>query len=397
MKNPFKNLREAQKPKRPKIGVIVSGDEDGICCPGYISLDKSPEVMTACRRIAELIGTITIHLMNNTPNGDVRIKNELSRMIDVTPTKNMPKSFWVESFVMTMLLPGRGNSIVLPHTRKGIIRDLEPIAASRVSFIPIGYSDYNVVIDGKAHRPENVLHFRHNPDQFYLWKGQGVTVQLKDVADNLKQAAATTKGFMESKWKPSVIIKVDAMADQFSDPEKRSKMLDDYIKTENAGQPWVIPGEEIQVETIKPLSIADLAIKDTVEIDKKTVAAILGIPAFLLGVGEYRKDEWNGFVQHTIKPICDMIQQEMTRKLILNPDWYLRFNVLSLMDWDLQTIASVFGTLSDRGFVTGNEVRDRLGMSPLDGLDEPRILENYLPWDMSGLQKKLIQGGGADD
>ena len=89
--------------------------------------------------------------------------------------------------------------------------------------------------------------------------------------------------------------------------------------------------------------------------------------------------------------MVDGIQQEMTRKLILNPKWYIKFNYLSLMDWDLQSIYEVFGGLSDRGIVTGNEVRDRLGMSPLDGLDEPRLLENYIPADMIGKQKKLVQ------
>jgi HK97 family phage portal protein len=390
MKNPFK--------KRNNANVAFVLDEflkDGeICVSGYTSLDKNPEIMTACRRISELIGTITIHLMDSTDHGDIRIKNELSRMIDITPTKNMTRKQWVESFVMTMLLSGRGNSVVLPHTRAGILKDLEPIAANRVSFYPMGYSDYRVMIDGKSFKPDDVLHFRYNPDLTYLWKGQGVTVQLRDVATNLKQASETTKGFMKSKWKPSVIISVDAMVDSFSDPKKRRKMLDDYIATQNVGEPWVIPGGQLQVDTVKPLSLKDLAISDMVQLDKRTVAAVLGVPAFLLGVGEYNKDEWNGFVLHTIKPICDGIQQELTRKLILSPNWYLRFNTLSLMDWDLQTISNVFGSLSDRGFITGNEVRDRLGMSPLDGLDEPRILENYLPWDMSGLQKKLV---GNDD
>ena len=32
-------------------------------------------------------------------------------------------------------------------------------------------------------------------------------------------------------------------------------------------------------------------------------------------------------------------------------------------------------------------------MSPRDGLDELRILENYIPYDMSGQQKKLVQEG----
>ena len=76
---------------------------------------------------------------------------------------------------------------------------------------------------------------------------------------------------------------------------------------------------------------------------------------------------------------------------------YLRFNVLSLMDWDIETIYKVFGGLSDKGIVTGNEVRDRIGMNWLEGLDELRILENYIPSDMIGQQKKLVQGGNEDE
>lgn len=379
--------------KCPQIGLVVGTTEDGICVPGYTSLDKCPEVMTACRRIAELIGSITIHLMKNTDNGDVRIVNELSKMIDITPMPNMTRSTWVQAFVTTMLLQGRGNAIVLPHTRAGIIKRLEPIAASRVSWEPIGWSDYNVFIDGRKYRPDDVLHFVYNPDPVYLWKGQGINVSLKDVANNLKQAEATKRGFLESKWKPSVIVKVDAMTDQFATPEGREKILNEYVKMDGAGKPWIIPGEQIDVQTIKPLTLADLAISDTVEVDKRTVASVLGIPPFVLGVGDYDKDAWNAFIQNTVRPIALQIAQEMTRKLIISPDWYLKFNTLSLMDWDLKTISEVFGGLSDRGFVTGNEVRDRIGMNPVDGLDEFRVLENYIPIDKSGLQKKLVQEG----
>lgn len=379
--------------KCPQIGLVVGTTEDSICVPGYTSLDKCPEVMTACRRIAELIGSITIHLMKNTDNGDVRIVNELSKMIDITPMPNMTRSTWVQAFVTTMLLQGRGNAIVLPHTRAGIIKRLEPIAASRVSWEPIGWSDYNVFIDGRRYRPDDVLHFVYNPDPLYLWKGQGVNVSLKDVANNLKQAEATKKGFLESKWKPSVIVKVDAITDQLATPEGREKILDEYVKMDGAGKPWIIPGEQMDVQTIKPLTLADLAISDTVEVDKRTVASVLGIPPFVLGVGDYNKDAWNAFIQNTVRPIALQIAQEMTRKLIISPDWYLKFNTLSLMDWDLKTISEVFGGLSDRGFVTGNEVRDRIGMNPVDGLDEFRVLENYIPIDKSGLQKKLVQEG----
>lgn len=389
-------LDKIKKRSTSKVGIVVSKD-DSFWVPGYIPLDKCPEIMTGVRRIAELIGTMTIHLMNNTEQGDVRIVNELSRMIDINPMPNMTRSTWVQAFVTTLLLSGRGNAIVLPHTSRGLLRRLEPIAASRVSFNPIGWSDYEVYIDGRRYRPDDVLHFVYNPDPTYLWKGKGVNVSLADLARNLKQAEKTKEGFLASKWKPSVIIKVDAMTPQFATPEGRKQMLESYIESDGEGQPWIVPGEQIDVETIKPLTLADLAISDTVEVDKRTVAAVLGIPPFVLGVGEYNQKAWNAFVQNTIRPIALGIAQEMTRKLIVSPNWYLKFNTLSLMDWDIQTISEVFGKLSDRGFVTGNEVRDRIGMSPVEGLDEFRILENYIPYDMSGLQAKLIQKGDNDE
>lgn len=389
-------LDKIKKRSTSKVGIVVS-KEDSFCVPGYIPLDKCPEIMTGVRRIAELIGTMTIHLMNNTEQGDVRIVNELSRMIDINPMPNMTRSTWVQAFVTTLLLSGRGNAIVLPHTSRGLLRRLEPIAASRVSFNPIGWSDYEVYIDGRRYRPDDVLHFVYNPDPTYLWKGKGVNVSLADLARNLKQAEKTKEGFLASKWKPSVIVKVDAMTPQFATPEGRKQMLESYIESDGEGQPWIVPGEQIDIETIKPLTLADLAISDTVEVDKRTVAAVLGIPPFVLGVGEYNQKAWNAFVQNTIRPIALGIAQEMTRKLIVSPNWYLKFNTLSLMDWDIQTISEVFGKLSDRGFVTGNEVRDRIGMSPVEGLDEFRILENYIPYDMSGLQAKLIQKGDNDE
>ena len=368
------------------------GSDDDLICAGYTSLDQNPDIMTACRTIAELIGSMTIHLMANTDRGDIRIINELSRAIDIDPISTMTRSHWMESIVMNLLLYGEGNSVVWPHTWDGMLRSLEPIAASRVSFISTTdnpYRGYKILIDGLAHDPGNMLHFTHNPDKLFLWKGRGLTASLRDVANNLKQAAKTEKGFMESKWKPSLVVKVDAMAEEFSGREGRRKLREDYLETGEEGAPWIIPAQQFDIKEVRPLSLADLAISDMVQLDKRTVASIVGVPPFILGIGEFNQKAWNSFIQNKVRPICLNIAQEMTKKLILNPKWYLKFNTLSLMSWDIQTIASVFGNLSDRGFITGNEVRDQIGMSPKEGLDELRVLENYIPYEMSGLQKKL--------
>ena len=195
---------------------------------------------------------------------------------------------------------------------------------------------------------------------------------------------------MSSEYKPSLIVKVDALTDELSTPSGRRQLLDDYVKPAEPGEPWIIPAEQFDVQQIKPLTLADLAISDTVTIDKRTIAAIMGVPAWIVGVGEYKRDEWNTFVQTKIMPIAKSIAAELTRKLITSPKWYLAFNVWSLMDYDLKTMSDVLLQGSDRGFVNGDEYRDRLHMNPA-GLKEYRVLENYIPWDMAGNQKKLIQ------
>ena len=367
--------------------------EDGdICCEGYTRLSDNPEIQTGCLRIAELIGSMTIKLMSNTEDGDIRIENELSRKIDINPNGNMTRIQWMTAIVMNLILYGEGNSIVMPHTYGGILQSLEPISASRVSFMPVGnsYREYKVLIDGVAHDPENLLHIAYNPDRFYLWKGRGITTTLRDIAKNLRQAQKTENAFMSSKWKPSIIVKVDALTEEFSSPTGRQKLLDSYVKPATDGEPWLIPAEQFQVEQVRPLTLSDLAIKDTVELDKKTVAAVLGVPAFLLGVGTFNRDEWNNFIQGRLRPIVLSIQQEMTRGLILSPKWYLDFNIWSLMDYDMRSMSDILLAGSDRGFVNGDEWRNRMHLAPA-GLKEYKILENYLPYDMSGKQKKLIQ------
>ena len=388
-----KRRKAPQQRAAPSAGSVGIWISDGdLCCPGYSRLSDNPEIQTACLRIAELIGSMTIYLMANTEKGDERIQNELSRMIDITPNGNMSRSHWMTAIVMNMLLYGRGNSIVVPHTYEGSLRSLEPIAASRVQLVPVenSYRDYRVLIDGVQRDPASLMHFVYNPDPLYLWKGQGVTVTLRDIANNLKQAQKTENAFMSSEWKPSIIVKVDALTEEFSSPAGRQKLLESYVQPSQTGQPWLIPAEQFQVEQVRPLSLADLAIKDTVEMDKKTVAAVIGVPAFLLGVGAFNRDEWNNFVQTKVRAIVQNIQQVMTGCLIVSPKWYLMLNFWSLMDYDMASMSNVLLAGADRGFVNGDEWRDRLHMAPA-GLKEYKVLENYIPYDESGNQGKLVK------
>lgn len=383
--------------RRSVIWYTDAGGFEDLTCSGYTTLAASPEVVTAVNTIARLVGSMTIYLMRNLPDGgDERVISQLSRLVDIEPCRTMNRSNFVQWIVRTMYLEGRGNAVVWPRTAGGTLQELVPVPAAYTAFVPEGLWDgYRVMINGAEFRSQDVLHFALNPGSYYPWKGEGYTLSLQDVANTLKQAAATEKGFMQSKWKPSLIVKVDALADEFSTKAGRQKLLEDYVEGAEAGQPWLIPAESFDVKDVKPLTLSDLALADFVELDKKTVAKILGVPAFVLGVGEFRREEWNNFVSTTIMPLCQILEQELTRKLIAEPDLHFMFNSRSLYNYDLRDLAKVADDQYIRGIMTGNEVRNWIGLSPMEGLDELIILENFIPRGMVGDQSKLT--GGNDN
>ena len=387
-----KTYRDQSKQDRPStIGMCIN-DWETIISSGYMPLSQNPEIISAVNKISNLIGTMTIYLMENRTNGDYRIKNELSKMMDVHPNPYMTRSTFISGIVRTLLLEGDGNVVIFPQTRKGLIEGLYMLQPGTVSFIQDGFG-YKMSWDGKVYAHDELIHICMNPDPNFPWKGTGYRKTLKSVADTLNQASETKKEFMKSKWKPSIIVKVDSMTEEFSTKEGRSKLLEKYIISNEAGQPWLIPADGFDVVQVKPLSLNDLAISSSVELDKKTVASILDVPSFVLGVGNFNRDEWNNFINTRINVICTAIQQSFTRTLLINPNWYFKFNRRSLYSYDIQTLSTVGCDLMARGIISRNEVRDSMDYSPRDGLDELVMLENYIPAGMIGDQKKLKQGG----
>ena len=135
-----------------------------------------------------------------------------------------------------------------------------------------------------------------------------------------------------------------------------------------------------------------MAIAEGVELDKREIAAIIGVPPFMLGVGKFDRTEYNWFVQTKIMARAQEIEQVLTKGILYSDEWYFRFNQRSLLNYDIQELISAGAQMADRMALRRNEWRDWVGLPPDADMDELLGLENYIPVNKMGDQKKLKGG-----
>ncbi|MFW5669182.1 MAG: phage portal protein [Acetivibrio ethanolgignens] len=390
-----KHSRAEPMEKRSCSAFYISDSGSDFIPIGYTRLSKQQDVQKCLFKIADLVSNMTIMLMENGTDGDIRIKDELARKVDVYPNKNITRKTFITKIVMDML--NYGNSVVIPRYSGEYLVEMSILPGNSISLIPCE-DGYMIQSGGTTLYPDEVLHFPYFPDENYPWRGLGITPLVKDTVKTLLQENATKKGFLQSKWKPSLIISISADTEELQDPELRKKILGSYTDTTEEGEPWLIPAGEIDIKTVQPLTLNDLAIQDGISLDLKSLAAGIGVPGFMVGIGNFNKDEYNNFIATTIMSIATIIQQELTKKLLYSPIRYFKFNPKSLMQYTLSEKMGFVKEMVSGGMLNRNEGRSEFDYSPVNnpGMNDYVVLENYVPVEKVGDQKKL-KGNGGDE
>lgn len=386
MSRKLKAIKRARSPTQARAVTLASVGLLGTEVPiGYHRFADAPEAQVCISRISGLIASLPIHLLRNTPAGDVRESGPMARLIDVEPWSMGSRYDWISWIVTTLLL--EGNAFLLPITAGGQLLELWPMPGAVIQ--DQAAPTYSVAWEGHLFHADEVAHVRLWPDPRRPWRGLGPQTTAAEILQGLSGTRATQRSVMETEYKPPLIVSV-ATDSGLSSPEERSAVISKYVTPEKPGQPWILPGELLKVDSVPPVSLSDLAIRDGLELDKRTVAAIFGVPAWFVGVGGFNRDEYNySFLPGIIRTVCTAIEQALTRTLLDDPALHYRFSTRQLYAWSITDLASVGVRLRGGGLMSGNEVRDWVGLGPKEGLDELIALENYIPVELLGSQKKL--------
>lgn len=395
--NESNRIEDTEVNNRSQVAITTPDFFKELISENYVKLADNPEVRMAVERIADMVSSMTIQLMQNSEKGDTRVINELSRIVDITPNRYMTRKNFIAWIVRVLLLEGGGNAIVRPVFNGMKLTELKPIPPNNVSFT-ITEDDYMINIGAKEYDPQTLLHFVINPNPNQPFIGSSYRIALKDLTNNLKQSYVTKKAFMSSEYMPNLIVSVDTDSDKLADEEGRKSFQEAYLKRSAKGEPWIIPEGMINVQALKPLTLQDLAINEAVEIDKKTVASLLGVPPFLLGVGIYNKEEYNNFVNTKILSFAQSIQQTLNQ-LVMDPTMYFNFNPRSLYNYSITDLVTAGTAMVKVNSLRRNELRNWVGLPPDAEMDDLLVLENFLQQGDLTKQKKLnqdqaLEGGG---
>lgn len=155
----------------------------------------------------------------------------------------------------------------------------------------------------------------------------------------------------------------------------------------------------LEYQTIAQISPADMDFVNSKTVNIEDICRFFKVPPYKLGVGKqtYSNNEQASieYITSTIIPIVTQIEQELTRKLLLDSEiqrgLVITCNVEAELRGDTNARANWYQKMEQMGVYTINEIRALENMAEVEYGDVRVIGPNYVPIEIA------IKGGTAGD
>lgn len=185
--------------------------------------------------------------------------------------------------------------------------------------------------------------------------------------------------FFTNGAKPEIVLSTDQVITAEVAEEIKTRWAINYAGYQNAHKPAVL-GKGFKVEQLT-MSAEDAQLLATRQFQIEEIARAFGVPPFMIGHVEKTTSWGSGvesmgkaFVRFTLRQHLNKFQTELNRKCFRTAGKRIEFDTFELESADMKTLFESFrvavGRAGEPGFMTTDEVRDKLRLKRTSGGDQ---------------------------
>lgn len=332
-------------------------------------------VFSCVKVLSESVGMLPLSVKHKTADGLVDASNyKLHQLLKYGPNNFQTAQEWKETVTAHLAL--RGNHYSYKNKVNGVTHELLPLDPESVQ--PKLKDDWTVEYkvtfsSGKSEilSSDKILHIR-----LFSLDGLNGLSPISAAKNSLGLAKATEKHgakLFANAAQPSGGFATES---PLTDVQyKRLKnQLEDY-KGENVHKNLILEGGLKWFQTT--MSSDDAQFLDTRKFQRTDICGIFRVPPHMIADLEkatFSNIEHLGleFVQHTLMPYLNRIEQRINKDLISKADrgnYFAKFNTNALLRGDMKARAEFYGKMLQAGAISPNEIRKLEDLNPRKGGD----------------------------
>ena len=351
--------------------VIIRPDFAGFNDNVNRSFDRNNDILTTlltCEKVlSESIAKMPLEVYVTGADGKQKHKEHYLYML----LKKYPNNYTTSTTFFATLEKYRnhyGNAYALINRNNaGAVSNLEIIHPSDVTGYKVEGGELYFLVNDKPVMNNNILHFKFTADDGGII-GLNPVKALEFEVENIFQGKLT----LNNAYRNNLNIDKYISSDISNFNTTNAKASVDQLKKEYSGamnnkKTPVLPAG-FKLLPAPTSSIQDSQVLESMNFAKQEIAALYGVPAFMLGMeGNSLSIEQMGlqFKTNTLMYIIKMYRQELERKLLTDAEEdggvTIEFNTDSLVEVDYST--KVDGTIKQKnaGLLSPNEANRILG------------------------------------
>ena len=363
--------RKKDVPRTEERGIFA---DSLLYCPNTCYSSNYAMRIAAFHRAVNLISNscaiLPILLYQKDEDGKHLVNNELAWIINNEPNNIQTRFTFFKQVMQDVLLFGNGYGLIMRDGTK--VKEVRYVNPQDVTIIyNKAYNEVKYEINGYGVKQAyEVLHFMNESDDGI----QGKSI-LKSAIWTLELAAdsdRTARNFFKNGMGLSGILKFKNLLNDKQRNEARTAWTQSM-----AGDGGVaILGNDADFQTIS-LDPKNSQLLESRQWNVAEIARFFDLNPCLLGTdSNYNQIEaaMIGFLQDCLQPKLTMIEQELSRKLLLRSErmsgHYFAFDSQDLLRCTKKDLADYLTKLVTNGLATPNELREKLDLQPIEGGDK---------------------------